>query len=272
MDSNLLKVFISVANEKSVSNAAKSLGFTQSNVSLRIKQLEKDLGYELFHRTNRGVVLSFEGQKFFPYAVDIVKKIEEATFKMRNLDHQELLKLGSTQSNATIRLVPILELLNSEYKKMKIEFTIDSTPNLVQKILNYELDIAFVNGKPNSKDIEVLNSFKDEIYFIEPKSELTQYTILTYKDNCASCLVLEEYVKKTRHEPYTRRVLQNYELILACVEAGLGVTLLSKSIVEKFGYKNRVKLTSIASSLDTHLVCRKDYLPLIENFLREIKV
>ncbi len=41
MDSNLLKVFISVANTKSISAGAKELGFTQSNVTLRIKQLEK---------------------------------------------------------------------------------------------------------------------------------------------------------------------------------------------------------------------------------------
>ncbi len=65
MDSNLLKVFVSVSNTKSISLGAKELGFTQSNVTLRIKQLEKSIGYELFHRTNRGVVLTHEGEKFY---------------------------------------------------------------------------------------------------------------------------------------------------------------------------------------------------------------
>ncbi|MGB5919723.1 LysR family transcriptional regulator, partial [Arcobacter sp.] len=66
MDSNLLKVFIAVANTKSISLGAKELNFTQSNVTLRIKQLEKGLGYELFHRTNRGVVLTLAGEKLYP--------------------------------------------------------------------------------------------------------------------------------------------------------------------------------------------------------------
>lgn len=42
MDSNLLRVFVTVANTKSISKAAKELGFTQSNVTLRIKQLEDE--------------------------------------------------------------------------------------------------------------------------------------------------------------------------------------------------------------------------------------
>lgn len=64
MDSNLLKVFIAVANTNSISQAAKELEFTQSNVTLRIKQLEKNVGYSLFHRTNRGVILTNEGKNF----------------------------------------------------------------------------------------------------------------------------------------------------------------------------------------------------------------
>lgn len=272
MDSNLLKVFISVANTKSISNGAKELGFTQSNVTLRIKQLEKSLGYELFHRTNRGVVLSYEGEKFYPYAVDIVKKVEEATLKMRNINHQELLRLGSTQSNATIRLIPIIELLNEDFKDMKIEFVIDSSMNLIDRLLNYEIDIAFVNGNPYNKDIEVLNSFKDEIYFIEPKDKEAQNCVLSYKENCTYCLYLEEYVKKNKKEKYKTVALQNYELMLGCVKAGYGVTLLSKKIVEKFGYINDVKLTKVDSNLDSHLICRKDYKPMIESYLRELKL
>ncbi len=272
MDSNLLKVFISVSNTKSISKAAKDLGFTQSNVTLRIKQLEKTIGCELFHRTNRGVVLTNEGESFLPFAVEIVKKVEESYLKMRNINHQELLKIGSTQTNATIRLIPILEMLNKDFKDMKIEFTIDSSKTLVDMILNYEVDIAFINGDPNNKDIEVLNTFEDEVFFIEPKDKVAQNCTLSFKENCAYCLFLEEYVKKTKKEKYKTIALKNYELILGCVKAGLGVSLLSKQIIEKFGYGKSLKLTPVDSNLNSHLICRKDYLPMIEKYLRDIKI
>lgn len=48
MESTLLKVFVAVANKKSISLGAQTLNFTQSNVTNRIKQLEKNLGYALF--------------------------------------------------------------------------------------------------------------------------------------------------------------------------------------------------------------------------------
>ena len=57
MDLNLLKVFVSVANKKSISLAASELKCAQSNVTSRIKQLEKNLGAELFFRVPKGVIL-----------------------------------------------------------------------------------------------------------------------------------------------------------------------------------------------------------------------
>ncbi len=63
MDSNLLKIFVAVAKKNSISLGAKKLKFTQTNVSLRIKQLEKNLGFDLFHRIPKGVLLTKEGEK-----------------------------------------------------------------------------------------------------------------------------------------------------------------------------------------------------------------
>ncbi|MBD3831180.1 MAG: LysR family transcriptional regulator, partial [Arcobacter sp.] len=103
MESTLLKVFVSVANKKSISLAALELNFTQSNVTLRIKQLEKNLGYLLFHRVPSGVILTKEGEKLYPLASEIVKKVEIAELKMKNLTHQETLRIGSGQANVALR-------------------------------------------------------------------------------------------------------------------------------------------------------------------------
>ena len=97
MDSNLLKVFVEVAREKSITKAANNLDFAQSNVTSRIKQLEKSIGSILFHRVPKGVILSKEGEKLYPYAIEIVKKIEQANNEMKNLNQQEhLIKAIST--------------------------------------------------------------------------------------------------------------------------------------------------------------------------------
>ena len=270
MDSNLLKVFLAVANTKSISLGAKELNFTQSNITLRIKQLEKSLGYELFHRTNRGVILTTEGQKLFPFAIDIVRKIEEATLKMKNINHLEVLKIGSTQSNTTIRLTRILEKLNDDFKDMKLEFVVDSTLNLIDKLIDYKIDIAFVSGKPNHKDIEVLNMFKEDIVLVEAKDKVPQNTIFSYKQGCLSCILLEKHLMEKEKTTYKRTILENYELILACVNSGYGVALFSRKIIEKFGYSDKLKITDMNFDLNTYLICRKDSVPMIGNYLKKI--
>ena len=270
MDTNLLKVFITVAKSKSISSAAKELEFTQSNVTLRIKQLEKNLGYSLFHRTNRGVVLSNEGEKLYPYAIDILKKIEEATVQMRNIDYQDVLKIGSTQTFTTSNLMPLVEQLHEDFEEMKLEFSIDSSLNLVEKLLDYKIDIAFVNGNPHNKDLEILNVFDEKMVLVEPLKKQTDNRLFVFKKTCANCIFLENYIKINREDTYKTVALENYELILGCVKAGYGVSLLSPKIIEKFGYTDYVKQTEIENYLDTHLVCRKDYLPVIHKYLREI--
>lgn len=67
MDSNLLKVFVEVAKEKSISKAAIVLEYAQSNVTSRIQQLEKSLGYKLFHRVPKGVILTNEGERLYSH-------------------------------------------------------------------------------------------------------------------------------------------------------------------------------------------------------------
>ena len=272
MDSNLLKVFLVVAKTKSISIGAKELNFTQSNVTLRIKQLEKSLGYDLFHRTNRGVILSIEGEKLYPLAVEIVKKIEEANLKMKNITYQELLKIGSTQSNATIRLTKFIEKLNNDFNEMKLEFIVDSSLNLIDKLIDYKIDIAFVNGKPKHKDIEILNRFKEDIVLVEAKDKIPENTIFSYKNGCLNCIFLEKYLVEKEKNIYKKVNIENYELILACVNAGYGVALFSREIIEKFGYQDKLKITDMNFDLDTYLICRKDYVPMIGNYLRELKI
>jgi len=272
MDSNLLKVFISVANNHSISKGAVELNYTQSNVTLRIKQLEKNIGYTLFHRIPKGVILTKEGKKLYPYAVDIVKKVQEATLQMRNINHQEVLKVASTQSNATVRLIPFITKTNKDYPDMKIELYTNTTPNVLNELLNYKVDIAFLSGNPHHKDIKIIKSYKEDIFIIKSKEKTSQNIILGYKESCAYYKYLLKYQKENSNDNFKTNIFENYETILGCVYQGMGISLLPFSIIEKFGYKNKLKLTKIDCDLHTHLVCRKDYIPMIEEYLKDLKL
>ena len=270
MDSSLLKVFVEVARENSITKAANKLNFAQSNVTSRIKQLEKSLGFALFHRVPKGVILSKEGEKLYPYAVEIVKKVELATFSMKNINNQEHLLIGSTESNATTRIVPFLVQLHNDFPNMSLELITNTTREITKELLDYKVDIAFISGVPKHSDLIVLNKVEEDIVVVEPKIGDAPNVFLSFKNGCAYNEFGQTYLKNSSNEDFKTLEFGNYEIILGCVKAGMGKSLLPMSIVKKHKYENDLKITALPKELanmPTCLVCRKDNIPKIEEYL-----
>lgn len=272
MESALLKVFVSVANKRSISLGAQLLNFTQSNVTLRIKQLEKNLGYSLFHRVPSGVILTNEGEKLYPLAVEIVKKVEEAELKMKNISHQEILRIGSGQANVALRLLPFINKLNKKYPNMELELYANANPQVLEKLLDYKLDIAFITGYPQHKDLIVLNKFNDDLYLVESLNEKKSNCLIGYKKDSSHYKYLVEFEKNLNNLDFKTIFIENYEVMLGCVKAGMGKAYLSKRIIDKYGYTNDLKLSKLPNELETYLVCRKDFQPMISDYLKKIKL
>jgi len=275
MDSNLLKIFVAVAEKKSISMAAKKLKVTQTNVSLRIKQLEKNISFELFHRVPKGVLLTKEGEKLLPLAVEIVNKVKEAKSQIRNIKKQDSLIIGSTYSNTKMRLIPLLKKLNKDYPEVKLELVTNNTIALTQMLLEYKVDIAFINNEPKHEDLILLKKFDNELLFIESKNEASKDAILGHEGICAFFNASKTYYEYLGTRDYEVLELANFEVILACVELGMGRTLLPKSIVDRYGYLNKVKITKVDKSIvniPTCLVCRKNNLPKISTYLKKVSL
>ncbi len=275
MDSNLLKVFVAVAQKKSISLGAKKLKFTQTNVSLRIKQLEKNLGFEIFHRVPKGVILTKEGEKLLPLATEIVDKVKEAENQLKNIKKQDSIIIASTYSNTKMRLIPFLQKLNDDYPSTKIELVTNNTVAIKQLLLEYKVDVAFINNEPKHEGIALLKRFENELLYVESKKKKSNNTIIGHENVCAFFNGLKKYYEYLEIEDYETLELANFEVILACVELGMGNTLLPKSIIKKYGYLSKVKTTKIEKNIidiPTCLVCREDNLPQISDYLRNISL
>lgn len=67
-----LQLFLTVVEEESITQAAKRIGYTESGASHIIKRLEKEVGFPLFARTRKGLVLTPNGERILPFARRIV--------------------------------------------------------------------------------------------------------------------------------------------------------------------------------------------------------
>lgn len=275
MDSSLLRVFVAVANKKSISLGAQDLGFTQSNVTHRIKQLEKVVEHNLFHRVPSGVILTSEGEKLYPYAIDIVKKVEEAQLQMKNLDHQKLLRIGSSQANAAIRLLNIVEKLNKKYPKMEISITTNETKKIIEDLLDFKIDIGFVVGRPKSSDIIVLNRVDENLCLIESNEVKSKNCLIGYKEDSIHFNYLKNYMRKKGNSDFNTMTFQNYHLIQEMVSKGYGKAFIFRELIKKYGFENKFTLSKIDSNeeeLSTFMICRRNNIPMIGDFLKRIKL
>jgi Transcriptional regulator len=110
MDTQSLKAFIAVAEQKSFSAAAESLYLTQSAVSKRIKQLEEQLGTTLFDRHNRTISLTEAGEALLPRAQHILDLVSDTELELENIsgDISGSLTLATSHHIGLHRLPPVL--------------------------------------------------------------------------------------------------------------------------------------------------------------------
>ena len=173
MEFRNINTFLTVAEFKSFSKAANKLGYSQSNVSLQIQQLEKELGVQLFERTGKSIRITDAGQDFLFYANEIQRLNQQAlnTVKIPKEKKKEnicgQLRIGSIESIATAILPDLLTGFHQLYPQIQISVCIESGNTLVDMIRNNEIDLFFILDEkmtiPNMKR-QLLS--KEEIIFL----------------------------------------------------------------------------------------------------------
>ncbi|WP_415251000.1 LysR substrate-binding domain-containing protein [Sulfurimonas sp.] len=222
--------------------------------------MEKSINYALFYRTPKGVVLTNEGKKLYPHATKIVNNVKIAIEEMNN-SMQEHIIIGSTDSNATTRIIPFLANLHKHYPNMSIELITGTTREITNLVLNYQVDIAFISGEPKNDALQVLSQIDETMCLVEPLKENSPNTYLSFKEGCEYKDFGKNYISEHIDKNFKIFEFGSFETILGCVELGMGKSILPLSIVEKFGYQKKVKIKKLPkenANIPTCLVCRKD--------------
>lgn len=148
----LVQAFIAVAEGGSLSAAARVLGQSQPTLGRQIRQLEEQLGAELFVRHARGLALSEAGQSVLPHARQMRAAMQEIALTMAGRDQQlsGTVRITASQIVSQYILPPIIAELREEHPQIQVELVAnDSTENLLFR----EADIAVRMYRPQQLDI-----------------------------------------------------------------------------------------------------------------------
>ncbi|MGG7178339.1 LysR family transcriptional regulator [Clostridium paraputrificum] len=236
MEINDLRIFQIVAYEKSISKAALSLGYAQSNITMRIKVLENELNTTLFIRNNKGTTITTHGEKLLQYADKIIKLVDEATEEFIIPKINSKLTIGATQTISASRLPKLFTLFHEKNPTVSLVLKTEKQEVLFDKLIKDELDGAFIYDNYTSINVKEIFSFIEEIALISSTnindtSNITTPIIVNTDNQCPYGQLLKKWFAINNSNPTTIIEFDTLESILNGVTAGLGVSLLPKNIL-----------------------------------------
>jgi DNA-binding transcriptional LysR family regulator len=242
MDLGDLQIFRSVVHAGGITRAAEKLNRVQSNVTTRVRQLEADLGVQLFIREGKKLHLSPEGKLLLDYADRLLDLAQEAREAVHDAKPRGLLRLGSMESTASVRLpVPMNEYL-SRYREVSLELRIGTPRELAIAVREGGLDAALVAEPIADAPFEKIPLYDEELVIIaaanhppiKSPQDVNGRSVLAFEAGCPYRQRLDDWF--ARSSEMSDRVIEmsSYHAMLGCTVAGMGVSLVPKMVLKTF--------------------------------------
>jgi DNA-binding transcriptional LysR family regulator len=270
VDAGDLRIFEAVARLGGMNRAAAELHTVQSNVTARIRALEDELGTPLFARHSRGVTLTAAGERLLPYAARMRHLLEDARRVVEDDGTPRgVLTIGTLETTVAMRLSPLLSAYVGKHPQVDLVLRTGTTSELVEGVLTRRLEGAFVCGPVDHQELQSEVVFREDLVLLAARSEsrledllgATDLKIIVLRAGCSYRQRLEAILAS--RGVVGVRVLEfgTLEAILGCVAAGLGITLLPRSIVGASQHGDGLAIHELPASearVETLFVRRRD--------------
>jgi DNA-binding transcriptional LysR family regulator len=236
-----LKAFVTVAEERSFSVAARRLHRTQPAVSQAIRRVEEDLGDRLFDRSSRNGTLTEAGVLLLEHARRLLRMADEAQAAVRELHQVRRGRVVIGANEAAVHSVlPYLREYAAAHPDVTIEVRRVPSRRIAAELLDRSMDFGVMTFAPAERGLQSIPLGSDELVMLaHPKhplaarkrvsiGEVGREVVIAHNDpSPARERVLRLYERK--HEPINIQVsLPSLDGIKRAVEMGVGVAVLPR--------------------------------------------
>ena len=241
MDLSDLTIFRAVAREGGVTKAARRLHRVQSNVTTRVRQLEDDLGVDLFIRVGKRLHLSPAGQILLGYADSLITMADEARDAVQDTRPRGTFRLGAMESTAAVRLPAVLSEYSRRHPDVTLELRTGNPHQLGAAILAGELDAALAAETIPDEPFDKFMAYEEEMVIVAPAGHApiggrhpNPTAIVAFEHGCPHRKRLEDWFSMRGAAPERIVEMTSYHAMLGCIAAGMGVALMPRSILDTF--------------------------------------
>ncbi len=259
MSDRRLKVFHTVARLLSFTKAAEALHMTQPAVTFQVRQLEEYFNTRLFDRTHNKVSLTPAGERVSEFAERIFDLYSEMENIVRDLTGEisGSLTIGASTTIAEYLLPALLGEFKNRYPDIKLRLKVSNTEGIVTMVEHNVIDLGVVEAPVSNKNLIVEVCHDDQLVVITAPDhelvkrggkvkaeEIVKYPFVSREEGSGTRDVITQYLIDEKINPTDMELcleLGSPEAIKGAVEAGMGITIISRSIIGK-----ELKLNTLA--------------------------
>ncbi|MBB5172310.1 LysR family transcriptional regulator [Texcoconibacillus texcoconensis] len=247
MEMRQLEYFLEITKQKSFTKAAEQLLFAQPAISKGIKSLEKELGLQLFHRSDKKITLTDEGDVFLKHAKAILSQVNNAKLEMAELRGLEkgVVNIGLPSMAGSYFFPKIIVDFKRIYPHIDISIFEAGTKQIQAMIEQGKIDMGAVVLDDTNNNLETVPFLEEEMVVCLPKEhplahqpfisyeQLAQEPLVLFKEGYFQRDIITEVSKRTGLTPNITFETNQISLTKSLTRRGLGVTLFLKMVIEE---------------------------------------
>jgi DNA-binding transcriptional LysR family regulator len=251
MSDRRLKVFHTVAKLLSFTKAAEALHMTQPAVTFQVRQLEEYFNTRLFDRTHNKVNLTPAGERVAEFAERIFDLYSEMENSVRDLTGEisGALTIGASTTIAEYMLPALLGEFKNRYPDINLRLKVSNSEGIVSMVEHNVIDLGLVESQVSNKNLIVEVCHDDQLVVVAAPdhelvkrgakvkaAEIVKYPFVSREEGSGTREVIMQYLIDENVNPGEMNFcleLGSPEAIKGAVEAGMGITIISRSIIDK---------------------------------------
>lgn len=247
MELRQLKIFVTVAEEKSFTRAAQIMGYAQSNVTAQVRLLEEEFATRLFERLGKKIALTEDGEKLLYHARKLLNDAAEIQEAMAcSTEPNGILNIGISESLCIFKLPALLKEYIRLYPKVKLVIRQGTPLDFARWLRENTIDVAFSLDQVINDDDLIAKVLCEEPMIIVGNNEhpltakgymeledIGQESFIYTERNCSYRSVIENYLADSKIKPGSSYEFDSIEAIKQFVLSGLGIALLPYAAVER---------------------------------------
>lgn len=248
MEIRNLATFVRIAQLHNFSKAAEQLGYSQSTVTMQIKQLEEELNVRLFERIGKHIRLTQAGDRLLPRAMEVLNAVRRAqTVSMGQGEISGPLRIGTAKSLLISVLPPVIVEFSRRYLKVEVSTCTGLVEELFCMVRQNDIDLLFfLDKRIDFPEWVKVSERKEEIFFVAsaaspladrkkiPLDELVEQPFLLTEHGISYRYAFEQIVAQNGLEVHPFLETGNTDIITRMLLHNMGVSFLPGYVVQDY--------------------------------------